>query len=82
MLFHEVRCKLTICYAGDGWGVINIINIKQVFFILASGEPSVNRIGLLTLTLAGPTRLKPVPNPQLYNTSRTDYKFSKTVLHN
>ena len=37
--------------------------IKQVLFILTSGEPSVNRIDLPAFTLAGPTRNKPVFDP-------------------
>ena len=37
--------------------------IKQVIFISTSGEPLVNRIHLLDLTLAGPTRNNLVPDP-------------------
>ena len=33
---------------------------KQVFFISISGKPSLNIIDLLALTIAGPTRQKPV----------------------
>ena len=38
--------------------------IKQVFFILTSGIPSVKRIDLQALTLAGPSVTRPVPEPQ------------------
>ena len=36
---------------------------KQVFFILASGIPLMNRIDLLALTLVGPAETSPVPDP-------------------
>ena len=50
-----------------------IISNKCSDFLSTSGEPSVKRIDLQALTLAGPLRHKSVPDPLAVQLLKTDY---------